>query len=284
MVKTIGNPLTWALDAMAGSSRYVSDAADEIVGDHSAPPVVQDIGIEDLRIALRKGAEDFGALRTDVIFIVILYPIIGFCLAAFAFQRDLLPLLFPLMSGFALLGPIAAVGLYEMSRRRERGEPVGFGTALGVLGSPAIGAIVTVGLGLAAVFIAWLLAAYLIYAMTLGPEAPPSLMALITSVFTTGAGWALLIVGCGVGFVFAAATLAMTIVSIPLLQHRHVGVRTALATSLEVTKRNPVVVGAWGLIVATLLVVGTIPAFLGLIFVLPILGHATWHLYRRAVR
>jgi uncharacterized membrane protein len=101
---------------------------------------------------------------------------------------------------------------------------------------------------------------------------------------TTGAGWAMLIIGCGVGFVFAASILAMTVVSIPLLLHRHVGVPVAVATSLELTRRNPVVVAAWGLIVATLLVLGTVPVFLGLIFVFPILGHATWHLYRLAVK
>ena len=283
-VKTIGNPLSWTLDAVVGSSRYVRDAAHEIQGDHLAPPEVRRLSIADLRIALRNGAQDFAEFRTDVIFIVIFYPIIGLGLAAFAFQTELLPLLFPLMSGFALLGPIAAVGLYEMSRRRERGEPAGIGSAFAVLGSPAIGAILMIGLGLVLVFMLWLLAAYLIFSVTLGPEIPVSVTAFFRDVFTTGAGWAMLIIGCAVGFVFAAATLAMTIVSIPLLLDRHVGVRVAVATSLKLTRENPVTVGAWGLIVAVLLVVGTIPLLLGLILVLPILGHATWHLYRRAVQ
>ena len=283
-VKTIGNPLSWTLDAVVGSSRYVRDAAHEIQGDHLAPPEVRRLSIADLRIALRNGAQDFAEFRTDVIFIVIFYPIIGLGLAAFAFQTELLPLLFPLMSGFALLGPIAAVGLYEMSRRRERGEPAGIGSAFAVLGSPAIGARLMIGLGLVLVFMLWLLAAYLIFSVTLGPEIPVSVTAFFRDVFTTGAGWAMLIIGCAVGFVFAAATLAMTIVSIPLLLDRHVGVRVAVATSLKLTRENPVTVGAWGLIVAVLLVVGTIPLLLGLILVLPILGHATWHLYRRAVQ
>lgn len=283
-VKTIGNPLSWTLDAVVGSAHYVRDAAHEIQGDHLAPPEVRRLGIEDLRIALRKGVQDLAVFRTDVIFIVIFYPIIGLCLAAIAFQTELLPLLFPLISGFALLGPIAAVGLYEMSRRRERGEPAGIGSAFGVLGSPAIGAILMIGLGLVFVFIVWLLTAYLIFTVTLGPELPVSVTAFFRDVFTTGAGWAMLIIGCAVGFVFAAATLAMTIVSIPLLLDRHVGVRIAVATSLKLTRKNPVAVGTWGLIVAALLVVGTIPLLLGLVIVLPILGHATWHLYRRAVQ
>jgi uncharacterized membrane protein len=283
-VKTIGNPVSWTLDAVAGSSRYVREAVHEIGGDHLAPPQVAHLSFADLSTALRKGWEDFAALRTDVIFIVLLYPIIGLSLSAFAFHRDLLPLIFPLMSGFALLGPIAAVGLYEMSRRRERGEPAGFGTAIGVLGSPSIAAILTIGLGLIFVFVTWMLTAYAIFTITLGPATPVSISAFLRDVFTTGAGWAMLILGCGVGFVFAAATLAMTIVSIPLLLHRHVGVPMAIMTSLEVTRKNPVVVAAWGLIVAALLVLGTIPVFLGLIFVFPVLGHATWHLYRLAVR
>ena len=169
-IKTIGNPLSWTLDAVVGSARYVKDAAHEIQGDAQAPPEVRRLGIEDLGIALRKGAQDLAAFRTDVIFIVIFYPIIGLCLTAFAFQRELLPLLFPLMSGFALLGPIAAVGLYEMSRRRERGEPAGFGSAIGVLGSPAIGAILTIGLGLVFIFVVWILAAYLPKASASSPR------------------------------------------------------------------------------------------------------------------
>jgi uncharacterized membrane protein len=283
-VKTIGNPLSWALEAVFGSSRYLKDAAHEIRGDHLAPPEVRRLAIDDLRIALRKGAEDFAALRTDVIFLVIFYPIIGLCLATFAFQKELLPLLFPLVSGFALLGPIAAVGLYEMSRRREMGEPAGLGAAFGVFGSPSVGAILTIGFGLVLVFVVWMLTAYLIFTLTLGPEIPVSAMAFVTDVFTTGAGWAMLIIGCAVGFVFAAATLAITIVSIPLLLDRHVGVPVAIATSLKLTRENPVTVGVWGLIVAAGLVIGSIPMLLGLIVVLPVLGHATWHLYRRAVR
>jgi len=282
-VKTIGNPGSWLLRAFGDASHYAKDAAHEIGGDALVSPRVNRIGIEDIRIALQKGTQDFAALRTDVLFIVILYPIIGLCLAAIAFQRELLPLLFPLVSGFALLGPIAAVGLYEMSRCREKGEPAGFRAALGVMGSPAIGAVLIIGLGLVLMFVVWMLTAYLIFTLTLGPETPVSVASFLRDVFTTGAGWAMLIIGCAVGFVFAAATLATTIVSIPLLLHRHVGVRAAIATSLELTRKNPLTVAVWGVIVAAVLIVGMIPLLLGLILAFPILGHATWHLYRRAV-
>jgi len=282
-IKTIGNPASWLLNAFADASHYAKDAAHEIGGDAHAQPTVKQISIEDIRIALRKGAKDFSALRTDVMFIVILYPIIGLCLAAIAFHRELLPLLFPLMAGFALLGPVAAVGLYEMSRRREKGETADFRAALGVIESPAIGAVLIIGLGLVLMFVVWMLTATLVFTLTLGPELPVSVTSFLRDIFTTGAGWAMLVIGCAAGFVFAAATLAMMIVSIPLLLDRHVGVGVAIATSLELTRKNPMTVTAWGFIVAAFLIVGTIPLFLGLILVFPILGHATWHLYRRSV-
>ncbi len=282
-IKTIGNPGSWLMQRFGDASHFAEDAAHEIGGDPLARPKVKQIGFEDIKIALQKGVEDFAALRTEVLFIVIFYPIIGLCLTALAFQREFLPLLFPLMSGFVLIGPIAAVGLYEMSRRREKGASVGFRDALTVMGSPAIGAVLMIGLGLVVIFVVWMLTAYLIFTLTLGPETPTSVTSLLRDVFTTGAGWAMLIIGCAVGFVFAAATLAITIASIPLLLDRHVGVRVAVETSLELTRKNPVTVAAWGFIVAALLIAGMIPLFVGLIIAFPILGHATWHLYRRAV-
>lgn len=282
-VKTIGNPGSWLLQAFGGASHYAQDAVHEISGDAFVHPTVKQIGIEDIGIALRKGVNDFAALRTEVLFIVILYPVIGLCLAAITFHRELLPLLFPLMSGFALFGPVAAVGLYEMSRRREKGESTSYRAAFRVMESPAIGAVLTIGFGLVLMFVAWMLTAYLIFTLTLGPEPPISVTLFLRDTFTTGAGWAMLIIGCAVGFMFAAATLAMTIVSIPLLVDRHVGVRVAITTSLELTRKNPLTVTVWGVIVAATLIVAMIPLFIGLILVFPILGHATWHLYRRAV-
>ena len=134
-----------------------------------------------------------------------------------------------------------------------------------------------------AMFVLWILAAMLIYSVTLGPEPPVTFWRFALDVLTTGAGWTMIILGMGVGFVFAAIVLVISMVSFPMLIDRRAGVPVAVATSLQVARQSPVTVAKWGLIVAVLMALGSIPFFLGLIIVLPILGHATWHLYRAAV-
>ena len=170
-----------------------------------------------------------------------------------------------------------------MSRRREQGGEVSWATALAVFRAPAFGAIAMLGLILVAIFLLWLLAAEEVYTLTLGPASPASLGAFLAAIFTTTAGWALIFVGVGLGFLFALAVLVISIVSFPLLLDRDVGLDTAIGTSLRVVKANPGPIAIWGLIVAGALALGSIPFFIGLIVVLPVLGHATWHLYRKVV-
>lgn len=283
MVETIGNPITWVAKVVGSGFRRVGDGTAEIAGEDTAPIVVTGLKLADLRIALKKGLDDFMALRTDVIFIVVIYPIIGLVLAGFALNRGMLPMLFPLVSGFALLGPVAAIGLYEMSRRREAGLKTTWGDALGIVESPSLFPILTLGFYLFMIFLAWLITANSIYSLTLGPEPPVSVAAFLRDVFTTTAGWVMLLVGCGVGFIFAAAVLAMSLVSFPLLVDRHVGVARAVTTSIAIARRDPVTVAIWGAVVVVALGFGVVTLFVGLVFVLPVLGHASWHLYRRAV-
>ena len=285
---TIRNPIEWGADQIRDAGVALKHAGEAVQGEQGqddalAHPQIRRIGIADLKAALAKGVEDFGANRTDVVFLVLIYPVIGLLLARAAFDFELLPMLFPLLSGFALLGPVAAIGLYEMSRRRERNLPASWGSAFGVIGSPSFGAVVTLGLILVFIFFLWLAAAQGIFYLTLGPETPDSYAAFLSEVFTTGAGWAMIVLGVGVGFLFAVLVLAISVVSFPLLLDRKIGVAAAIGTSLRAVRANPVTMAVWGMIVAGGLVLGTLPALLGLIIVMPVLGHATWHLYRKVV-
>ncbi len=280
----IRNPVEWSLDFVR-SAGSVDDSVSHagLYAKGGVHPSIRRIELSDLGDALARGLDDFVAYRTDVIFLCAIYPIVGLILARLAFGYDMLPLLFPLASGFALIGPFAAVGLYEISRQREQGGSVAWSDAFAVLRSHSLGAIIALGLLLMVIFLMWLGAAMAIYTRTLGPEPPASIVSFARAVFTTDAGWALIILGIGIGFLFAVLVLAISVVSFPLLLDRDVGLGTAVATSVRAVITNPGPMAIWGLIVAGGLVVGSIPLFFGLIIVMPVLGHATWHLYRKVV-
>ena len=284
---TIRNPIEWATDLVKLAGLVLGSASRAGAGieesGQQASLEVQRLTIADLGEVLAKGLDDFAAYRTDVIFLCVIYPVVGLVMARFAFGYGMLPLLFPLASGFALIGPFAAVGLYEMSRRREQGGQVAWPDAFGVIGSRSFAAIVVLGLSLVAIFLLWLIAAESIYELTLGPQPPVSVGSFARDVFTTAAGWAMIVVGIGVGFLFALLVLVISVVSFPLLLDRDVALGSAISTSARAVIHNPGPMAMWGLIVAGGLVLGSIPLFLGLIFVMPVLGHATWHLYRKVV-
>jgi uncharacterized membrane protein len=246
-------------------------------------PVVRTLHLSDLRAALASGIEDFGATRTDIIFLCLVYPVMGLALGRIFSGHNLIELLFPLAAGFALVGPAFAVGLNELSRRREQGLSTGWVDMLEVLKSPSLMGISMLAGGLVVIFLLWLQVAELIFTATMGPMIPDAIGDFVREVTTTSAGWTLMVVGIGVGFLFALFVLSITVVSFPLMLDRPAPVNTAIATSLRVMAANPGVMAVWGLIVAAALAIGSLPLFLGLIVVLPVLGHATWHLYRRAV-
>ena len=281
MSKTIGNPLSWAMGALGSAASYATVVATP--AHETAPPQTRRLAMADLRMALRKGWQDLAAMRSDVMFACMLYPLMGAVLLALAEQGNLTHLLFPALSGFALVGPVAGLGLYELSRRREAGMEVSWASMFEVLRSPRFPRIVMLALFNGVIFMAWLLIADAIHAATLGPERPASLMALLTEAVTTPAGWAMTIIGTGVGFLLAVAVLAVSVVSFPLLLDRDVSLPRAVTTSVRVARENPRVIAVWGLIVALGLAVGILPFLWGLVVVLPVLGHATWHLYRAAV-
>lgn len=246
-------------------------------------PTVRKIGIGDLKQALVKGWQDFAAFPSQAIFIVLIYPIVGFILGRLAIGTATLPLLFPLVAGFALVGPFAAVGLYELSRRRELGLDTHWTHVFDVLRSPSIFAIGALGIVLMILFIAWMLTAQSIYQALFGPYAPESILGFLREVLTTETGWMLILIGNAVGFVFAAVVLTIGAISFPMLVDRDVGAAVAVQTSIRTVLANPVTMAVWGFIVGTLLLLGSLPFFVGLAVVMPLLGHASWHLYRRAV-
>ncbi|HLJ00139.1 MAG TPA: DUF2189 domain-containing protein [Bradyrhizobium sp.] len=249
----------------------------------NAGPVIRRIGLSDLHDALRRGWEDFKTVPSHAIILCVIYPVLGLALARAVLGYSVLPLLFPLAAGFALLGPFAALGLYELSRRRELGEEPSAWDALEVFSSPSFGAMLGLGTLLFALFVTWIATAQAIYVAAFGYEAAAEIPHFIRRVLSSPQGWWLITVGCGVGFLFALVALCISVVSFPLMLDRHAGAGDAMVTSLRVVVANPMPMAMWGLIVAVLLVVGSIPFFLGLAVVIPLLGHATWHLYRKVI-
>lgn len=252
-------------------------------GDTATELTIRRIGVADLKDALRLGLADFNAMPTHAMFLCLIYPVVGLLLARLAFGYAVLPLLYPLVTGFALIGPLAALGLYELSRRREAGEPTSVAHAFDVLQSSSIGGIVALGLLLLTIFAIWIAIANALYVASFGYGSPVSIGAFVNDVLTTSAGWNLIIAGNLIGFAFAVVVLAVSAVSFPLMLDRDVGVAVALLTSVRAVLRNPGTMALWGAIVAALLLIGSLPLFLGLTVVMPVLGHATWHLYRKLV-
>jgi uncharacterized membrane protein len=248
-----------------------------------ARPIVRTIGLSDIKNALAEGIADFSAMPSHAVFLCLIYPIVGVLLARLTLGYEVLPLLFPLAAGFTLLGPFAAIGLYELSRRREQGLDASWQDAFDVLRSPSRGAIAALGLLLLTIFVIWIAVAQAIYVAYFGYEPAASIPHFLDQVLTTPAGRMLMIVGNLVGFLFALGVLTISVISFPLLLDRDVGAVEAVLTSVRVVAKNPLMMAIWGLIVAGLLLIGSLPLFFGLAVVVPVLGHSTWHLYRKVV-
>ena len=246
-------------------------------------PPIRRITATDLRDSLADGFADFMAMPSHLVFLGLIYPVLGVFLAAFAFGYDVLPLLFPLASGFALIGPLAGIGLYDLSRRREAGVDTTWRDAFAVLRSPAIGSIVAMGGVLVVIFLLWLVSAYGLFHALIGGDATGSYTDLLRVILTTGRGWALILAGNALGFAFAVLVLTVSVIAFPMILDRNVGIGVAMETSRQAVLANPGTMATWGLIVAGLVGLGSLPLFIGLAIVMPILGHATWHLYRRVV-
>src|SRR6202166_979601 len=191
------------------------------VSGTATPYVIRKIGLSDLSDALRLGWEDFKAVPSHAIVLCVIYPVLGLVLVRIVLGCSVLPLLFPLAAGFTLIGPFAALGLYELSRRRERGEEAAAWDAIQVLRAPSFGAMLELGTLLLILFGTWIAAADALYVATFGHAPAASIPDFATRILTTPDGWLLIIVGCGVGFLFAVVALCVSVVSFPLLLDRH---------------------------------------------------------------
>jgi uncharacterized membrane protein len=248
-----------------------------------APFTIRKLDLDDLMTALRLGFADFKAMPSHLIFIATIYPLGAFLLADLSISNRLLPYFFPLVSGFAIIGPFAAVGLYEISRRRGMGQKPRWSDVFGILKAPGRGAMLMVAFALFLIFAAWMAAAHVIYGLTMGSFNPETITAFLKVVFMTKAGWMLIILGHGAGFVFAGLAFAISVISFPLLLDRPVSAADAIRASVMTVRTNPVTMALWAGIIAGALMLGSAFLFIGLVLVLPILAHASWHLYRRAV-
>ena len=248
-----------------------------------ALPAVRKITFADLKDALAKGWEDFKRKPSHVILIGVIYPIIGLVIARLTFGYDVLPLLFPLAAGFALIGPFAGLGFYEISRQREQGLDPSWQSVFSLLQKKSRASILALGALLMVIFFAWIGTAEAIYNALFGDAPAASLSGFVHQVFETAEGRRLTIIGVGIGFLFALLTFSISVISFPLLVDRDGSAPAAVVTSVRAVLASPVTMLAWGVIIAAALIVGSLPLFVGLAIVLPVLGHASWHIYRKAV-
>ena len=249
----------------------------------AARPEILSLDMSDLRHALREGWSDFLAQPTYGAFFATVYFAGGWLLfLAFTLKGQVWWTL-PAAAGFPILGSFVACGFYEISRRREGGVPLVLSEILGAVFRQKDRQIPSMAAVIVVFFLFWNFLSHMIFALFLGKSTMTNVSSSM-GVFLTPEGLAMLAFGTAVGAVFATLLYALTVVSLPmLLDDREVDFVTAMLTSLALVRENPVIMLGWGAFIASLLFVGMLPGFLGLFIVLPVLGHASWHLYRRAV-
>ena len=260
-----------------------TDSATDVDAGGHVMPEIRKINASDIRDALHKGYADFNEKPSFIFFLAIIYPVLSIFLARFIAGYEVLPYIWPLLAGGTMIAPIAVVGLYEVSRLLEQGQPVSLRNAFNLFGYKSMRTIAMLSLVLGAIWVLWLACAFFIYNYYLGDYVPTSITGFIDKVFYTSEGQSLMLVGSAVGYVFALIIFWISVVSFPMIIDRDVTTSEAIVTSVRTVLKNPITMTLWGLTIAVLMGLAAIPLMFGLAVVLPILGHATWHLYRRVV-
>lgn len=253
----------------------------ESTPSHRNPPVnVRNLAIADLLAALAAGWNDFKAQPTFGLFFAAIFVVGGLALTYFLFARGDVTWAIPAAAGFPLLAPFTAVGLYEVSRRRGLGLPTNWPAILGAVRGRGDEQILAMGVIIFVIFSFWVIVAHVIFSIaTVDAGAGSESLKFLFS----RSGIMMLLVGSAVGGMMALAFYAATVFSLPMLVDREVDFVTAIIVSLRAFRENRLVMLIWGTLIAALLFMAMLPAFLGLLAILPVLGHATWHLYRRTI-
>ena len=244
---------------------------------------VRKIDVRDLWKSLQEGYEDFNAKPSFGVFLLVVYPLFALLLSFFVIGENLQRLVFPMLAGLTLLGPVVAVGLLSVSRRREHGLDLSWRSAFDFVHSCSFAPIAALSVVMMLLYAAWLFLAEFIYTSLFGAGPPASLAAFVTELTTTRRGGALIFYGVGVGAIFAFTALAISVFAFPLLLDKPTTSLTAVSVSIRAVTTNFIVMLIWAIIVVASLAVGASLFLIGLAAVLPILGHATWHLYRKVV-
>jgi uncharacterized membrane protein len=246
-------------------------------------PRVNTLTPADIRAALMEGLSDFARAPLFGLFFGGIFALAGIIIVLALTVWDKAWMIYPVAIGFPLVGPFAAVGLYEVSRRLEAGLPLIWSEILSVVWAQRLRELSWMAFVMLFVFWIWMYQVRLLIALFLGRMSFSTLEKFLAVVFTTGQGWLFLAVGHVVGAALALVLFSVTVISIPLLMEREVDFVTAMITSVRAVVASPVAMLSWGLIVTLCVIIACLPFFLGLLVILPVLGHATWHLYRRAV-
>ncbi|MEP2029183.1 MAG: DUF2189 domain-containing protein [Paracoccaceae bacterium] len=260
-----------------------STPPDNPTPQQQAMPKVNKVTVEDITASLKAGFHDFLAHPFMSGFFGLFYAVFGILFVWCLVWLGKIWMIIPAIVAFPLVGPFAAAGLYEMSRRAQRGESFGWSEILTVVADQRNREMGWMAFVTLFIFWVWIYQVRLLLAIILQDASFSDFDGFLNTVFFTPEGWTFLLVGTCIGALISAALFSVTVIAMPMLLDRETNFVSAMTTSVRVVTENPVVMLAWATIISVTMLLSLVPAFLGLIVTLPVLGHTTWHLYQRAV-